>query len=241
MSRMPSTSIGTRQRDVLDERRVVDLVAERVALRRQDRRRARPSAESGTGSFAPRIERHGHQADEVFVAEVLDDETRIRHRLGHDRARELALGDLHREPLGRAFGESQRQRGRDPAHLDDQRGHERPAHRSDDAEGRVPGLEALQHREVLAQRLELTADRPGPVEHPDPELGGHGAPAAAHEQLHAQLGLELMDVPRHVRLHCVEAVGRRGERPFFGHCEQRLELAKVHADPPRPLPAYIAR
>ena len=192
------------------------------------------SVASGTGSGAPSVERRGHETDEVFVAEVLHDETRIGHRLGHDRARELAFGDLDREPLRRALGEAQRQRGRDPPHLDDERRHERPAHGSDDAERRVAGLEALQHRQVLAQRLELAADRPGPVEHPDPELGRHRAPAAPHEELHAELGLELVDVPGHVRLHRVEPVGGGREGALLGHREQRFELAKVHATPPRP-------
>ena len=186
------------------------------------------NAASCTGSFASRISDDGHEPDEVFVAEVLHHETRIGDRLGHDRARELAVGNLHREALGRAFGQSQRQRGSNAAHLDHQGRHERPAHRSDDAERRVARLEALQHREVLAQRLELAADRPGPVEDPDPEFGGHGAPPVAHEELHAELGFELVDMPGHVRLDCVEAVGGGGERPFFGNREQCLELAQVH-------------
>ena len=79
------------------------------------------------------------------------------------------------------------------------------------------------------QRLDLAADRPGPLEHPHAELGGHRAPPAPHEELHAELGLELADVLGDVRLHRVEAVGGGGEGALLGHREQGLELAKVHA------------
>ena len=174
------------------------------------------------------LEPRGHETDEVFVAEVLDNESRVRHRLGHDCARELAVGHFHREPLRRTFGEPQRERGRDAPHLDDERGHQRPAHGSDHAERGVPGLETLEHRQVLAERAELAADRPRPVEHAGPELGGHRSPPAPDEELYAQLRFQLLDVARHVGLHRVEAVGRRRERAFLGDREQRFELAQVH-------------
>ena len=56
------------------------------------------------------VERRRDETDEVLVAQVLDDEPRIGDRLGHDRARELTLGDLRREPLRRTFGQTQRER-----------------------------------------------------------------------------------------------------------------------------------
>ena len=98
----------------------------------------------------------------------------------------------------------------------------------------MTGLETLEHRQVLAQRLQLAADGPRPVEHADAELGRHRAPAAANEELDAELGLELVHVPRDVRLHGVQPVGRRGERALLGHREQSLELAYVHCRSPRP-------
>ena len=61
-----------------------------------------------------------------------------------------------------------------------------------------------------------------------PNSVGHRAPPAPHEQLHAELGLELADVLRDVRLHRVEAVGGGGEGAFLGDREQRFELAHVH-------------
>ena len=60
----------------------------------------------------------------------------------------------------------------------------------------------------LPQRVELAADGPGPLEHPHTELGRDRAPPVPHEQLHAELGFELADLLRDVRLHRVEAVGR---------------------------------
>ena len=66
-----------------------------------------------------------------------------------------------------------------------------------------------------------------------PNSVGHRAPAAPHEQLHAELGLELVDVARDVRLHRVEPVGGGREGALLGHGEQRLELANVHAGAPR--------
>ena len=93
------------------------------------------------------------------------------------------------------------------AHLGHDHRHEQTADGTDDAEGRVPGLEPLQHREVLVQRLDLAADRPGPLDDAHAELGRHGPPPAPHEQLHAELGLELAHVLGHVRLHGVQLVG----------------------------------
>ena len=96
----------------------------------------------------------------------------------------------------------------------------------------MTGLEPLQHREVRAQRVELAADRPRPLEHPHAELGRHGAPPIPHEELHAELGFELADVLGDVRLHRVEPVGGGREGALFGDREQRFELADVHAEPP---------
>ena len=179
-------------------------------------------------------QRDGHQTDEVFVAQVLDDETRIGHRLGHDGARELTVGDLDREPLRRAFGQTQRQGRCDAAHLHHERGHERTAHRSDDAQRRVPGLEALQHGEVLAQRFELAANRAGAVEDANAELRGNRPPAIAHEELDTELGFELVHVTGDVRLDRVQAIGGRGERPLLGHREQALRAGEC---PLRALPS----
>ena len=89
----------------------------------------------------------------------------------------------------------------------------------------MPGLEALQHGEVLAQRFELTADRSGAVEDAHAELGRHRALPAADEQLHAELGFELVHVPGDVRLHRVQPVGGGGEGTLFGDREQGFELS----------------
>ena len=149
----------------------------------------------------------------------------IAHGFGHDRARELTIGDLAREPFRRTFGEPQRKAGRGPAHLGHDHRHEETADGSDHAERRVPGLEALQHRQVLAQRLDLAADRAGPFDDPHPELGRDGAPPAPHQQLHAELGFELANVFGDVRLDRVQQVGGLGEAPGLGHGQERFELA----------------
>ena len=144
---------------------------------------------------------------------------------------ELTFGDIDREPFRRSLGETQRQRGRDATHFDHQRRHQRPADGPDDAERRVAGLQALQHRDVFAQRLELTAHRAGPVEHSNTKFGRDGAPATPYEQLDAELRFELVDVSRDVRLHRVQPVSRGGERTLLGHRKERFELTKIHADP----------
>ena len=94
----------------------------------------------------------------------------------------------------------------------------------------MTGLEPLQHREVLAERVELAADGARPVEDALAELRGHRAPPSPHEELHAELRFELLDVARHVRLHGVQPVGRGREGALLGHREQGFELSQVHAD-----------
>ena len=84
------------------------------------------------------------------------------------------------------------------------------------------------------QRLDLAADRAGPFDHAHAELGGHRAPAAANEQLHAELGFELAHVLGDVRLDRVEAVGGGRETALLGHREQGFELANVHDLAPLP-------
>ena len=228
MSRIPSTSIGTRSSAC--SARAASSTSSRNGLPCGGRiSGCAASVASSTGSRTRSASDDGTSPTRSSSRRCSTTQARIGDRFGHHRAREHALGDVDREPLRRALGEPQRQPGRDPAHLDDQRGHERTTHGSDDTERRVTGLEPLQHRQVLAQRLDLAANGPGPVDHPHAELGRHRPPAAAHEQLHAELGLELVDVTRYVRLHRVEAVGRGRERTLFGDGEQRFELANVHA------------
>jgi len=88
---------------------------------------------------------------------------------------------------------------------------------------------------LLAQQSDVDvvgvcADGPSAVEDPNPELRWHRAPAAADEELHSQLGLQLVHVPGYVRLHRVQAVGGGRERALLRHREQRFELANVHRD-----------
>ncbi len=89
-------------------------------------------------------------------------------------------------------------------------------------------FETLQHRKVLVERLDLAANRPRPLDDPDPELRRDRSPPSADQQLNAQLRLELADVLRHVGLHGVEMVGGGRETARFGDGQERLELANVH-------------
>ena len=228
MSRTPSTSIGTRSSTRSARAAVSTSSRNGLPGGRQDQRLASRASANAIGSRASGRSARRDERDERLVAQVLDVQPRVAHRFGDDRARELALGDLAREPLRRAFGQPQRQAGRVPAHLGNDHRHEEAAHGADDAEGRVPGLEALQHREVLVQRLDLAADRAGPFDHPHAELGRDGAPPAPDQQLHAELGLELAHVLGDVRLHRVQPVGGGGEAARLGHGQQGLELAHVH-------------
>ena len=211
----------------------VDLVAQRVPDGRQDQAVLRERGERNRLGHTE-IEVGRQQADERFVAQVLDDEPGVGDGFGHDRERELALGDFHGEPLRRAFGQPQRHARRDARDLGDERRHQPRAHRPDDAERRVAGLEPLQHGEVAMQRVELAADRPRPLQHLHAELRGHRAPPIPHDELHAEVGFELAHVLGDVRLHRVEAIRGGGERALFGDRQQRLELPDVHADVLRP-------
>ena len=170
--------------------------------------------------------RRRNERDEVFVAKVLDVQPRIAHRLGDDRARELTLRDLAGESLRRTFGEPQRHARRTLAHLGHDHRHEQAADGADDAERCVPGLETLQHRQVLAQRLDLTANRPGPFDDPP----------APDQELDAQLGFELADMLRHIGLDGVQPIGGGREASRLGDGQERLQLANIHASPPSGAP-----
>ena len=75
--------------------------------------------------------------------------------------------------------------------------------------------------------------RAGPVEHdPARTRSARRAAAAADEQLHAELGLELADLVGDVRLHRVQAVGGRGERALLGDREQGSSWRSSMAFPP---------
>ena len=165
-------------------------------------------------------------------------QTRVDDRLGHDRLRELPFGDLGGEPLRCTLGDPQRERGCLAAEVGHDRGHEPAADRADGPERGVTGLEALEHREVGPQVFELAADVAGPLEHERAELGRHGSPPAPAEEGDAQLLLELADLVGDVRLHRVEAIGGRGERPRVLDRQQRVEVAQLHG---RPIPVSGAR
>ena len=213
MSRTPSTSTGTEQREALIARRGLDLGAQRVPERRQDhrvlreRRRAAPARRRASSSV------RRHEPDEVLVEEVLDDEARVDHRLGDDGLRQLPARDLGREPLRRALGDAQR---------------------------RAPGAcrrrsattAGTSHRLIVptTPRVAWPVWRPWSIERSArrasssrrtwrarsstsvAELGRHRTPAAPGEEVDAELVLELADLVGDVRLHRVQAVGGAGER-----------------------------
>ena len=112
-------------------------------------------------------------------------------------------------------------------------GHQPPARGTDHSEARVPGVETLQQCDVGAHRFELALDAPRAVEHEQTELGRLGTAPAAHEQRHAELGLELAHLVGHVRLHRRQRVGGGGERALLGDGEQRLEVTELHGGPSR--------
>ncbi len=230
MSRMPSTSIATRS-STRSARAAVSISSRRGFPAGGRISVSRCDGFQGHG-FASEIECRGRHGDDLLVAQMVDVQVRIAHRLGDDRAPELAAGDFGRQALGRAFGEPQREARRDASYLGDDRRHEPTADRADDAECRVARLEALEHRYVLVQRFDLAADGARPVEDAHAELGWRGAAPAAHEQLHAELALELTDVLGDVRLDRVQAVGGGRETAFLGDREERLELTKIHLATP---------
>ena len=55
------------------------------------------------------------------------------------------------------------------------------------------------------------------------------AAPAPHEQLGAELVLELADLFRDVRLDRGEGVGRRGERALLRDRKQGIEMSQLHA------------
>ncbi len=166
----------------------------------------------------------GRDREQRLLEHRLDAQAAIVDRLGDDRLREVAREHLGREPLRRALDDAQVHAGRALTEVGDQLGHEPPARGAHDAEAGVADLEPLQHRQIGPQRVELTPDPPCALEHDLTAVGGLGATPAADEQLRAELGLELADLLRDVRLHRGQGVGRRRERPFVGDGEHCVEM-----------------
>ena len=179
------------------------------------------------GSVAE-VELPGHERHEILFEQVLHPQAGIVDRFGDHRLSELALGHLGREPLRRGLVDEHVHAGGPRLQRRDHRRREPAADRADDAQRGVAGFEPAQHRDVLAECLDLAADAPGPVEHHGTELGCFGAPAVAHEQRNAQLILELAHDVGHIRLHGVEHIGSRGERPPLVDGEHRVEVAELH-------------
>ena len=109
MSRIPSTSIGTRSSTRSARAAVSTSSRKRVARGRQDQRLGRELGQRDR--LRPRRGRSddGTSATSASSRRCSTWSRVIAHRFGHDRARELALGDLAREALRRALGEPQRQ------------------------------------------------------------------------------------------------------------------------------------
>src|SRR5207253_1986982 len=68
----------------------------------------------------------------------------------------------------------------------------------------------------------------GPLDHSNAELGRNRDPPSAHQQLDAQLGLELADVLGHIGLHGVELIGGGRETSGLGDGQEGLQLTNVH-------------
>ena len=99
----------------------------------------------------------------------------------------------------------------------------------------MPGFQALQHRQVLPEGFELAAYMARAIDHAHTEFRGDRPAPAAHEELHAELGFELVNMARHVRLHRVQPIGRGREGTLFGHGEERFELTNIQRFPPGPI------
>ena len=170
---------GARRDEIGDEPDALDLDrdAELGVLGRAPRRRPRPAAgcPAAEGSAdAPRAreqhrlayaqrERRRARGRRGLRREVLDDEARIGDRFGHDRAARATRSATSTARRSDAPSVSRSDNPGATRRISTTNArHQRTAHGSDDAQGRVPGFEALQHRQVLAERLELAADRPGP-------------------------------------------------------------------------------
>ena len=98
---MPSFDVVS-EIDMQEVRNAVDQ-AQREISTRFDFKDTDSSIELGSDG----ITLHSATEDRLrAVAQVLDDEAGVGHRLGDDRARELALRHLDREPFRRTLGEA---------------------------------------------------------------------------------------------------------------------------------------
>ncbi len=148
------------------------------------------------------------ETDEVLFEQRLHLEATIVDRFGDDGLRELAVDELGEEPFRRTLVHAQPHAGGALPQVGDERGHEPATRGADHPEARVPGVETLEQRDVGAHRFELPLHTTRTVEHQQTELGRLRTAPAAHEQWHAELGLQLAHLVGHVRLH-----GRQARRP----------------------------
>ncbi len=61
-------------------------------------------------------------------------------------------------------------------------------------------------------------------------LGQRQRPGLAVEQLEAEFLLELLDLPAQRWLRDIEPFGRPGEAALLRHCDEILEVPKIHRD-----------
>jgi hypothetical protein len=80
--------------------------------------------------------------------------------------------------------------------------------------------------ELLGPRAELTGQR----HEGTPGSGQRETASGPLEQRHAQLVLELLQLPGHGGLSHPEPLRRGGDRPGVGHCQEILQPDKVHAE-----------
>ena len=178
------------------------------------------------------IEVGRQQADERFVAQCSTTSRGIGDGFGHDREREARARRLPRRAAPRAFGQPRRHaRPRAISATSGGATTGSPSRRRRASRGRSGALATWRGRDAASSSLRIACAAPAPSH---AELRGRTPPPIPHDELHAEVGFELADVLRDVRLHRVQAVGRGRERTFFGDGEQRFELADVDAALPGP-------
>ena len=183
---------------------------------------------TGSGGMSTVV---GHEPDEVLLQEVLHRQPGVDDRLGDDRHRHLVAHHLGGQPLRGALVDAEHDARGPLAEVADQGRHQPAAGGAHDTEAGVARLEALEEREVDPHGLELAPDAAGPVEHHPAELGRGGPPPAPDEDGHAEFPLQLADLLGDVRLHRVEHIGRRRERPRLGDGQQGVEVPDFHRSP----------
>ena len=218
--------------DVLGARRGLDLVAQRVARGRKDQRSRSRGPPARSAPFASGRDDAGTSATRSSSRRC---STTSRGSLTGSVTTALASSrsaTSHREPLRRAFGEPQRQAGRDAPHL----GHDHRARAERLTVPTTPSVACPVSRPCSIERSLCSASSSLRIARArsmtrTPNSVGTVPRRPRTSSCTPSSASSWRTCSGNVRLDRVQAVGGGREAALLGHREQRLELANVHVRP----------